>query len=170
MHSRKRMNSHQVICEINKGFYFKHTSPAIPTLLHYAIRIFEKTSGKSLSRRSREKLFDFCAALRLGYADVSIFHSGYMLPKTVLKARSKNSITADITVYTSLATNVALEKARVLAMLGHSSYQGVYTNLSKDTPDNTLFDIIAHQILQESLSLRRGFLQSEPLLCILMST
>ena len=145
----------QVICEINSGFHFKPTSPAIPTLLRYVIRAFEKASGKSLSRQTREKLFDRCAAWKLKDADVSIFHAGYMLPKTVLKARARHSITADITTYASFQTNIGLEKEE-LARLGYGAYEGLYADLSKNAVEKPLFD---YMIATSDFS-RRSFIES----------
>jgi glycosyltransferase involved in cell wall biosynthesis len=64
----------QVICQINKNFYFQNTNSAVPLIIRYAIRILEKFFYITLSREDGERIFDFFASLKLKKADVVFFH------------------------------------------------------------------------------------------------
>lgn len=148
---------HQVMCQVNKGFYFKHTIPAIPTVLRYSIRIVEKLFRFSLSRRTMERLFDWCASQRLKDVDIVFLHAGHVLPRTIKKARARNMISVDITASAPLATNTELEKQE-FAVLGLHNYTGHYMRLNKEISDGTMVDyIVAMSDFVKNEYIRWGF-------------
>lgn len=131
----------QIVCQINAGFSFAHTYSAIPVWLRYPIRAFEKISGKTFSRRTMEKLFDFFAQYRLGHTDIVLCHGGYFLPKTARTAHAKGSVTIDIAVSAHLSENAVLEK-KELSHLGFPAYEGVYMQLERAYHASERFDYL----------------------------
>lgn len=146
----------QVICQINTGFHFARTSSAVPRAVHVAMRVYEKISGTSFSRTTRERLFDWFAQHRLASADVTLFHGGFFLPKTAARARTLGSILVDITVTAHFLTNAALEKEEG-ELLG-ITYEGWYSRWVPDIGHLKSFDyIIAISDFVRDSYLRAGF-------------
>ena len=121
----------QIICQVNAGFHFRHTSSAIPPIFRYPLRAFEKLLHRPFSRETMDRLFDFFAAQRLARADVIFLHGGFFLPKTVQRARALGSITVDVSVSAHIAANAELEHTE-LTMLGFPDYAGTYSRLSHE--------------------------------------
>ena len=64
----------QIICQINKDFYFRNTVSAVPAAIRYFLKFFEKLSGISVPRRTTETLFDYFAQLKLEQCELCFLH------------------------------------------------------------------------------------------------
>jgi glycosyltransferase involved in cell wall biosynthesis len=99
----------QVICQINKNFYFPDTSSAIPKYLRYFIRACEKLTGLSLGK-GHQQLFDLCASIRLKKCDVVMLHPGPLMRLTALKAKRMGAKVVNIASITDPRTNIDIEE------------------------------------------------------------
>lgn len=132
----------QVICRTNTDFYFKNTVQAVPTIIHYLVRVVAKILNLTFSsRRQREELFDFCAQYRLQKTDVVFFHDGRFLSRTLRKAQKNGSITVDITRNGHAQSIVALGKEE-LRLLGFPLYEGIFTELARTSRHYNTFDYV----------------------------
>lgn len=140
----------QVICNINSGYSFPNTKTALPSGIRFIIGALRRI-GLSLDRRRVERLFDMFAARKLEKADIYLFHGGYFLPKTTLRARALNSVLIDIAVSARLETNAAIEK-KELATLGFALYKGLYSHLTERATSIDLFNyvIVMSQFVKDS--------------------
>ena len=118
----------RVICQVRKDFYFPGTISAVPTLIHYGIRAFERITGLSFPRSFLEALFDFFAQWKIPHSDAALFHGGYFLPRTFRRAQRNKTVTIDLTRTAHIATNAKLEQEE-LSALQIPHYQGIFTRL-----------------------------------------
>lgn len=121
----------QVICQVNAGFYFPHTYSAYPRVVRYPLRAFEQVTGIGIPRRLVEKIFDLFASVELKRTDVTFTHGGHVFPRTVARARTLGSITADISASAHVAANAQLEREE-FSILGISGFEGWYTRLARE--------------------------------------
>jgi glycosyltransferase involved in cell wall biosynthesis len=138
----------QIICQINAGYSFKNTVPAIPSIVRYPLRAWEKVTKWPFKRQTMDRLFDFFGAQRLARADVTFIHGGFFLPRITHRAQALNSTTVDISVSAHIAANAELEREE-LSLLGFPDYPGRYTKL---TQDMTPLDEINYLILMSEFA------------------
>src|SRR4051812_4171983 len=62
----------QIIGQLTSGFYFKNTQNAVPNVIRYPLRAFEKITHVSISRKNSEALLDFFASKKLEKTDAVI--------------------------------------------------------------------------------------------------
>ncbi|MBU6321329.1 MAG: glycosyltransferase family 4 protein [Patescibacteria group bacterium] len=121
----------ELICQIAEGSPYPRSYPAVPTPLRYALRLAEKLSGRTLSRRASERLFDIFASRRLTKADVAFLHGSYFLPRTAARVHRLGGVTVEISVSAEMGANARLEREE-LARLGFPEYRGWYTALAEE--------------------------------------
>jgi len=108
----------QVICRMNGGFWFEHTSGAVPTLLHNFIYALARIPGVSFNVRFlEERIFDFFAKRELNKSDFVLFHYDYLAPDTIRKAKQSKAVTIGIAVTASVSFNAKIEEEE-LGFLG----------------------------------------------------
>ncbi|MFA5746644.1 MAG: glycosyltransferase [Candidatus Paceibacterota bacterium] len=86
----------QVICRINKDFYFPGTQPAVSLPVHYFLRGTEEYLFRSFpARKIEEDLFDRRARGLIKKADAVLFYPA-RFPRTLEKAKEEGSITIGV--------------------------------------------------------------------------
>lgn len=140
----------QIICQLNAGYSFPRTIPAIPRIVRYPIRAIEKIFKISFPRQFMDDIFDFFAARRLTFADVTFIHGGFFMPRLVRRAHALGSTPVDISVSAHIVANAALEREE-LALLGVTNYEGTYMQLARTM---TPLDQIDHMILMSDFAER----------------
>jgi glycosyltransferase involved in cell wall biosynthesis len=130
----------QVVCLLHKNFYFAPTISAIPAWVWYPLRAYEKLFNTAIARYRLEALFDYFAASKLARTDVTLFHGGYFLSRTLQKAHANKSIAIDLTVTAHIHTNAGIEKEE-LQKLG-IEYEGLFTRFDKRSPHLGGFDYL----------------------------
>ena len=95
----------QVICKINTGFEFPHTTTALPRGARYTVRLLD-TLFKTSFINNLTQVYDFFACAALKPATVHIFHTGQSTPRTFKKSQAQGAISVKI------ATNPAYGLAK----------------------------------------------------------
>jgi glycosyltransferase involved in cell wall biosynthesis len=138
----KKGELEQVICQINTGFNFEGTISAIPTGIRYLLRVLEKISRISMSRRKWETLFDIGASLRLKNSNVVFLHRGAFLPKTLKKAQMR-SIGVEISGTAHFSKNSKLEKDEMEKLgIKENNILNPYTQLATSFSHLNKFDYV----------------------------
>ncbi len=112
----------QIICQINKDFYFQNTNSAIPTGLRYTIRILEKSFNIALPRPKMEALFDFFASLKLQNVDIVLFHPA-LFARTLAVAKKNGNVSIGIAAaaHPLFAKDLYEQEFKILS-LTHKTY------------------------------------------------
>ncbi len=131
----------QVICQINKDFPFRSTSPAFPLIVRLGMGALRRIPGLSPSRQMLERVFDFFAARKLIAVDATFLHGGYFLSRTTQRAHELGSISIDMAVSAHLKTNAMFEKEE-FTHLGFPNYEGLYTRLVRESHQAHEFDYV----------------------------
>ncbi|MES2931078.1 MAG: glycosyltransferase family 4 protein [Patescibacteria group bacterium] len=147
----------QALCQLSSGFGSSHVTSAIAWPVWYAVRLFEKTTGRSFARDTMEGLFDFFASLKLRKSEVTILHGAYFLPRTTKRARAFGSLIIDIPVSAHIATNATLE-AEELKRLGLPDHDGWYMKLARTSThaDDVDYVIALSEFVRDSY-IQAGF-------------
>lgn len=131
----------QIICQIQKDFYFKHTQEALPGFVRHGLRAFEMLFRIPITRRTTERLFDYFASKKAEAHTVTLFHGGFFLSRTFWKLKNNNVITVEITRNAHIGLNADIEQEEI-NLLGIPDTKGAYTKLLGAISHLTSFDYV----------------------------
>jgi len=87
----------QVICRMGEDFSFSATTNALPRILHYGVKIFERIVPFQFSSRDiEEAIADFIASRKLKNSDIVLLHPEFAFPRTARMARASGAIVVGI--------------------------------------------------------------------------
>jgi glycosyltransferase involved in cell wall biosynthesis len=155
----RRDELEQIICRINRGFSFSNTRGALPYTWHYALSLLGRVPGFSFDARlAEETLFDARAERAIEEADVAVFHSEYLAPRTLRRAKSKGATTVGIATTAHPATNARLEEeeGRRLGILSTSNLH--YHKRLARMDDSAVPDyLVVHSDFVRETYIRKGY-------------
>ncbi len=146
----------QVICQINKNYWFKNTVSATPTPVRWCIRIMEKLTNRPF-RHLHLKALDFFAQFKLKKANLYIFHTGESLSRTIRRARKKGGISVSLATISDPRKNQEIEEEE-MKLLGIEGFKTESADAVKRCPDYNKFDyVIAYSEFVRQSYIEKGY-------------
>lgn len=146
----------QVICQINKNYWFANTVSATPTLVRWCIRVVEELTRIPL-RGIHLKALDFFAQFKLAPADLFIFHTGESLSRTIKKVKQKGGISISLATISDPVKNKEIEEEE-MRLLGIEGFETESADAVRRCPHYNAFDyVIAYSEFVRQTYIEKGY-------------